>query len=94
MLQGDAQRIDRISFDSFLIFVVSVLGAIIYRFFRRDALGRPKSRGRLESEASFFSFFCCAAVSGLCTIDAGVTTMYFRASCAFIFRDAICVVVS
>ena len=60
ILQSEAWRVHRVDFSSCLMFVISVLSAIMYRFFRRDALGRPKPCGRHASDNPPLSNF------GLC----------------------------
>jgi hypothetical protein len=61
ILQSEAWRVHRVDFSSCLVFVISVLSAIIHRFFRRDALGRPKPCGRHASDNPPLSNFrlCC-----------------------------------
>ena len=43
ILQSEAWRVHRVDFSSCLMFVISVLSAIMYRFFRRDALGASET---------------------------------------------------
>jgi hypothetical protein len=68
------------------------LSAIVYRFFRRNKLdmGHRTFVDAMRVTSLFFPYFCCAAVSGLCTtcIRANVRPCIFRASCAFLLSAA------